>query len=332
MDKARVQHLRLEGTVTLMSSLSHIQETVGPDAFFREETVIGEDGMPRRVGVYSGNAFRGHLRDLAAKYLLDHLDGATVPLEAFHLLFSGGSIGGDQKVDIEQARTFRRMIPMLSMWGGGVGNQILSGKMRIGKMYPLVRECQRILPERLRSPEAPEWREWTAEEFYTRRDDAKEENLRRYLLPEGGAGQLALEGEAASERPKKAAKEQHQQMRYTVEVLAAGAMLYQRIDILDATEIELGAFVSALWEFSKAPYLGGQSGKGHGLCRVDYQYSRPGEDDEPHEFMSVGDQVLKLSELAETAKERYDAFLLELHQRYLEDNGQALKALLGAAS
>jgi hypothetical protein len=42
---------------------------------------------------YSGNAWRGQLRDLAASYMLDALGSPTLSLDAFHLLYSGGRIG-----------------------------------------------------------------------------------------------------------------------------------------------------------------------------------------------------------------------------------------------
>ena len=117
--------------------------------------IIGPDGRAVECFVYSGNAFRGILRDMAAIYMTERMNGllengnVQYPLEVFYLLFSGGSLGGKRSVDIDQARAYRRAVPMLSVFGGGVGNQILSGKISIGPMYPLVYECQRILPEYL---------------------------------------------------------------------------------------------------------------------------------------------------------------------------------------
>jgi len=145
---------RLEGKVTLLSPLSHIGESLGPDSFLAESVVIDERGKPVECFLYSGNAFRGMLRDKGMKYLLDKLGEVKLPLETFYLLFSGGSLGGEQKIDIEQARMYRKMLPIFSIFGGGVGNQIVGGKMKVGQMIPLVKECQRILPERFRDPDA----------------------------------------------------------------------------------------------------------------------------------------------------------------------------------
>lgn len=331
--------IRLDGTITLLSPLSHIGESTGPDSWLSQDIIIGPDGQPVECFVYSGNAFRGILRDEAAQYLLNHLGGARLPLDTFYLLFSGGALGGAQTLDIDQARLYRKYIPMLSIFGGGVGNQILAGKIKMGAMYPLVAECQRVLPAHLKNPNAPSWTQWTFEKSFTRMDDAKNDNRRQYLadavdpaLP-AGAEQQALSGEVDVEtgevKPKKKKeKEAPQQMRYTVEMLAAGAILYQRIDLVDMNDLELGAFVSALAEFSKAPYIGGKSGTGHGLCDIEYTYRPSGTDGDPEKFMAISTDSLWLSEPAEKAKQNYDQFLLTLYNQYLEESSSELKQLL----
>lgn len=331
--------LRLDGLITLLSPLSHIGESIGPDSYLSQDVIIGPDGRAVECFVYSGNAFRGILRDMAAIYMTERMNGllengnVQYPLEVFYLLFSGGSLGGKQSVDIDQARAYRRAVPMLSVFGGGVGNQILSGKISIGPMYPLVYECQRILPEYLRNETAPSWREWTFEKEYTRMDDAKNEERRKYLLGgdqialPGNQKQLAIEGEAQPEEPKKK-EEKPQQMRYSVELLAAGAQMYQRIDIRDMTTLELGAFVSALAQFARHPYIGGKSGTGHGLVEIEYQWRPAGTGEAKGKFLSLGSGALWLSKPAADAKEVYDDYLQQQYDKYLEQNAVELKQLL----
>jgi len=330
-----LKSLRLDGTITLLSPLSHIGESTGPDSWLSQDIIIGPDGQPVECFVYSGNAFRGILRDMAAQYMLDKLGGLKIPLEAFYLLFAGGALSGTQSLDIDQARMYRRNIPMLSIFGGGVGNQILPGKIKMGAMYPLVAECQRVLPPHLRDPKAPSWTRWTFEKSFTRMDDAKNDNRREYLaeaalLP--GQEQLALDGNVNQEtgevKQKKKEKDAPQQMRYTVEMLAAGAVLYQRIDLVDMNDLELGAFVSALAEFSKHPYIGGKSGTGHGLCDIEYTWRPAGTNQNPEKFMAIGPDVLWLSEPAKQAQQTYDQFLLNLYNQYLEEKTPELKQLL----
>jgi CRISPR type IV-associated protein Csf2 len=334
-------NIRLDGKTTLLSPMSHIGESSGPDSFLSQDIVIGPDGRPCEVFVYSGNAFRGQLRDLGATYLTEKLGAIQYHPDVFYLLFSGGSLGGAQSVDIDQARMYRRNIPLLSVFGGGVGNQILTGKMKVGAMYPLVAECQRVLPEYLRQEDAPSWKQWTFEKSFTRMDDAKNENLRKYLsdpvehapaLPENQPTLALGDGGVPAPEPAKKKKKDDppQQMRYTVEMLAAGAVLYQRIDLCDLSDLELGAFVSALVELSKHPYIGGKSGTGHGLVDVEYTWRKAGDKEAQGKFLSVSTDCLWLSKPAEDAKNKYDDFLMTLYNRYLENNAEELTKLLSA--
>src|SRR5690606_5230450 len=95
--------------------------------------------------------------------------------------FSGGALGGKSSVDIDQARRIRQAVPLISVLGGGVGNQLLPGKINVSDAYPLCAEAQHLIPESLRNPNALSWRHLTAERSYTRTDDAKDERLRTYL-------------------------------------------------------------------------------------------------------------------------------------------------------
>ena len=108
---------RIHGEFATLSPLSHIGETISTTTYLVEEPILQPSGEIEPVFVYNGNAFRGQCRDLAATYMLEKL-GCAVSLEAFHLLFSGGRIGGDQSVDIEQARMMRRAVP--KWWASSV--------------------------------------------------------------------------------------------------------------------------------------------------------------------------------------------------------------------
>lgn len=323
-------NIRIDGIITLLSPLSHIGESHGPDSYLSESTIIGPDGRPIQCFTYSGNAFRGMIRDLGSQYLLEKLGNIQLPIELFYMLFSGGSIGGDQSIDIDQGRRYRKALPLFSILGGGVGNQILQGKMNIGAMFPLVRECQRVLPKKYRSEDAPSWRHWTTEHSFTRTDDAKNDNLRQFIalpeeekpLIEGGQTELF---EEKKEAPKKK-KEALQQMRYNIELLATGSQLYQRIDLIDVNELELGAFVSALHQLSKKPYIGGQNRIGMGLIEADYEYRDESGKIKP--FMTIAEEQPEMGSLAEGAKQKYDAFLKEMYDQYIIANKAELAQML----
>jgi hypothetical protein len=313
---------RLDGEIKMLAPLSHIGESHGTDSYLAEQSIIGPDGSPEEVFVYSGNAFRGMMRDCGTRYLLDSLGGIQVPPETFHLLFSGGSLGDKTHVDIEQARMYRQALPLFSILGGGTGNQIIGGKLRVGQMYPITRECRRILPEKYQSDDLPSWRQWTIDISLTRKDDSKDESLRSYMHN----APLLLDG------PEGKTTEKPQQMRYTVEALAPGSVLYQRTELIAASELELGAWVSCLAKWSQSPYLGGKSNVGFGLCEAKWEYIIPGDFEEWQPFAEIRDGRCILGQEAEEAKERYDYFLLQMYHRYIDGQRDELQKLLGVVS
>lgn len=312
-------NLRLTGEFVTRSPLSHIGESISTTTYLVQEPILQPDGSIEEVFCYSGNAWRGQLRDLAAAYMLDALD-ARIPLDAFHLLFSGGKIGGDMVIDIERAKAFRKAVPMFALWGGGMQNQILAGKMRVGNCYPVCIEAIRLLPPALRPSATVSYRGMTFEKSFSRKDDAKEPRMaERILAPNAGL----LEG------PTKRDDSPADQMRMTSELLAPGARLYTRIDLLDVSTVEIGALVSALWAFSRSPHIGGQANKGHGLVELHYDYLDldTGADGE---FLTISDRP-RLAPHAEVAKEQYDAHLKDIYDQRLTSDRADIRALLGAA-
>lgn len=314
---------RIHGEFTTLSPLSHIGETISTTTYLVEEPILQPSGEIEPVFVYNGNAFRGQCRDLSATYMLEKL-GCTVSLEAFHLLFSGGRIGGDQSIDIEQARMMRRAVPMIGIFGGGVGNQIMPGKLRFSGAYPVCREAMPALPEAMH-PAAVNlsYRDLTMEKSYTRMDDSKNPQLTDTMISAVDAP--LLEGK----KGKKKEGEASTQMRMTSELLIPGVTLVHTIDVMDANQVELGALVSALHRFAESPYIGGQCNRGHG--RVRYQsWITNMETGEQHEFVKVGDALAQLGAPAEQAKQAYDAHLKDTYDALLKRNESEIRGLLGA--
>ena len=316
--------IRLIGSFRTLAPLSHIGESISTCSYLVQEPILQPDGSLEEVFCYSGNAWRGQLRDLSAAYMLDRLGNARVPLDMFHLLFSGGKIGGDQVVDIERARAVRRAIPMLALFGGGMGNQILPGKLRVANCYPVCREALPVLPEEWHPrAETITYRSLTFEKSFSRKDDTKDERL----LPHVAASDHPL---LAAPDKKKASDEVSTQMRMTAELLIAGATLYTEIEVLDATEVELGCLVAALSRFAASPHNGGQANKGHGRVALDYRILDldTGED---RDFVRVGHGPARLSRQAEAAKDAYDTFLKDQYDALLANQQTELRGLLGAA-
>jgi hypothetical protein len=315
---------RIETIMTLRSPLSHIGETISNTSYLVQERILQEDGSVAEVFVYSGNAWRGQLRDLAAAYMLDHMGGLRLPLDTFHLLFSGGRIGGAQTVDIDQARRMRAAIPVVALFGGGVGNQILQGKLRVGNSYPLCREAMVVLPASVRDAAARvPYASCTFEKEHSRRDDAKIESVRRHLIDEP----VALLPDASA---KKRDDGPADQMRIRMELVSPGVRLHGWMAVEAASDVELGALVSALHRFSTAPVIGGKSAIGYGLVDLDCNIIDLATG-EAQAFVQVSDGMCLMAPTAEVAKDAYDRHLRSLYDEMLASNGGQIAGLLGAA-
>lgn len=316
-----IRNVRLSGTFRLRSPLSHIGESISTTSYLVEEPVLQRDGTLATVFCYSGNAWRGQLRDLSASYMLRYLD-ARVPIDAFHLLFAGGKIGGEMVVDVNRARDLRRAIPHISLFGGGISNQILAGKMAVGNCYPLCVEVAHLLPEAHREACRAEYRALTFEKSFSRKDDAKDPRLaERLSAPVAGL----IEGDGRGEP-----KEPPEQMRMSVELLAAGTALHTEITLWDVSEIELGCLTAALHSFSAAPWIGGQRNKGHGHVELHYEIEDL-DSGEQGPYLSVVDRP-RLSTSAEAAKAAYDDHLRAIYEQRLTDGRDEIVALLGSAA
>lgn len=331
-------NVRLMGLFTLRSPLSHIAESISTTSYLVEEPLYQADGSRENVFCYSGNAWRGQLRDLAARYMLDALGIQHLPLDAFHLLFSGGRIGGEQSLDIERARMMRGAIPMLAMWGGGAGNQILPGKMAVNNSYPVCVEALTALPQSLHgmAQQYGSYRDMTVIKSFTRKDDGKDEHLREYAAidtPRQGA-QMTMLG--AEEPEKKRGKPREKdgpadQMRMSSELVVAGVRLFNRIDIRDASEVELGCLVSALHQLRQWPYIGGQANRGHGRVDLDYGIVDL-ETGEAQPFVQIEEETIRLAPVAEAAKAAYDDHLKSLYDEMLSTSKSQITMLLGAGA
>lgn len=279
----------LEGVMTALTSISHIGETHGVNAKLRREKVVQADGTVEEVPIISGNSIRGILRDRGMLHMLAVLGYGVnketgevrgLSLPAFYFLFSGGALTSNvgRGIDVDTARKWRSLIPLVALFGGAMGNQIMPGKAKIGKAIPICQETIHLLPDRLQDGGQALESVWALcqEEAYTRRDDEKNEGLRQLIAPEV---RLLLEADASAKRTKAAYGDdvveetgQKQQMRYYIETLAAGTRLFWDVTLDDASDLEFEAFCATLAEFGRWPYLGGKSGVGHG--KVSIQFDR----------------------------------------------------------
>jgi len=262
----------LEGVVTALSSISHNGgERNGTITQLRREKFVQPDGRVAKVPVISGNAIRGILRDKGMFNMLHHIgygvnsetgEVTGLPLNAFYFLFSGGALTstGAEGINIEHFRSMRETIPLIALFGGAVGNVIMPGKMKIGKLIPICNETAHLIPERF-VPETIQtiW-EYCQTEMYTRRDDEKNDRVRMLI----SKPQLT-EGSGSVPEEKKCAP---QQMKYDIETLAAGTQFFWRVVLEDVSDVEFEAFLATILEFSKSPNIGGKGAVGHGEISI----------------------------------------------------------------
>jgi len=250
---------RINVRIRLLSPLVHNGQAGGSNiTSFRRMDFMTPQGELMKVPVYSGNAIRGVLRDLAFVYLASvlGLSEKLHPLQ-FHLLTGGGSLTKDgNPKDIEELRGLRSLLPSFSLWGGSVGNVIYPGKWDSGLMMPIVRETTSFVPPSmtLDSREITSVYDIMSNNFYTRHDDSDgNRNSDMLYVPVDG-------GKAGDP----------QQMIYEIESMNPGTNLYWWLGFTNITPLEELAFVSALTVFAQRPVLGGMGRIGHGLVQMDF--------------------------------------------------------------
>ena len=330
--------VRYGAIVTALSSISHIGDVSGTVSPFRREKIVMADGTVEEVPVYSGNATRGLLRDHGAMFLLEgsghsgdgdkygwlssmYSDDAVVPampptrlpLKRFYQLFSGGALDKKEKskkgqsvpLDLGTARRLRELVPFLAVWGAAVGNQMLPGLLKCGKLIPIAIETEHLLPpDVVEKATGGTWElqsvhDLMSIEAYTRTDDAKNERLREYLVD------APVDDDKAP-----------QQMRYEVETLAAGTKFWWMSTLEMATELERAAWESAILRWGQNPIIGGMGRVGHGLVRVE-------GDGQAHRIPIIVDA--QNANVMPDSRER-----VEMYAEYLINNAEEIRALLGA--
>ena len=241
----------IEAIVTALSSIAHNGgEQNGVITQLRREKFMQPGGKVVDVPLISGNSTRGKMRDISFAAVLTGKNGEKIQVDTatFNLGFMGGSLeseGANKPLNLEKVRQMRVDLPMLSIFGCSIGNIILPGKIKVGKMYPVCKEIQHLLPEKVFTGiEVKSIWDLCQTEMYTRKDDQKDEHLREYL------------SDAAKEGEKVKA-----QMQYYTETIAAGTRFYWKICIEDATDTETGAFLDTLNKFAQTPYVLGGNGR-----------------------------------------------------------------------
>ena len=244
------------GIITCLSPLSHNDDiNLGTDTKYRRMKMQTQDGI-EDIPIYSGNAYRGILRRIAAADFLEKIEASKISDALYYTYFAGGALqkGSSQGgIEVGMKREVRTNIPFLSLFGTAYQNQVMPGKLNVGIGIPISRETEIFTGIQ---SEKSIW-DIMVEIFYTRRDDLEDKET-----------------------------EQKEQMKYTVECLSAGTTLQHEFTLDNASDIELSCFGAIMVKLNEDPVLGGKSSVGHGKVRLEYAQEWP----DPDEYYSYLDK------------------------------------------
>lgn len=270
--------LRIEGVATALSSISHLDGHAGTIGLHHREKICQPDGTIVDVPVVSGNALRGLLRDHCADVFWRALGCPELPAPIFDLLWSGGSlakVGAGHALTARQLVQVRRVVPMVSLFGGSGAGRIIEGKLRVLKLTPICAETAHLLSPDITGDTTalPQARALLQVEELSRRDDAKRPELAPAI--EGMTPALPAADSTTSELLPDPGDEPDgldrvMQMRYGVETIAAGTRLHWGLAVRHGTDAEIALLAAGIdaW-LADGGHIGGRSATGHGRLRLD---------------------------------------------------------------
>jgi len=169
--------------VTCTTPLAHGgDQKAGNSKLFRRMDIMSDTGSKLTLPFYSGNAIRGHIRDLLADQFIRNLgmvprrDEPPLALPFWYILYGGGSlekadakgikklvkVSGGTGIKAEGMRRIRQEVPHLSALGFSFGNRMIERRFDCGDLRPLCKQWNNG------DQDVSELFEWT---FLTRRED-----------------------------------------------------------------------------------------------------------------------------------------------------------------
>lgn len=242
------------------------------------EPVIGPNGeifpdIPSISGVQMCSLV---VRQSGMDYMVERLGLDDLTPHALDLLYSGGMLESPsnrakrgKKADqgVYNVVLFDDMvekIPLLGVLGGALGTSMEPSRIYSDTCYLVCTETEHLLPEGL-LPDNIEIHDsytYRSDRVHTR-GDVKLRAQYRKLLPSAAADAEELRlVENAAKKPEE--KKKSLLMPYERESVARGSLWYWSFHLERVTRIEFGAFVTAVKQFMRAPYLGGRRHRGYG--------------------------------------------------------------------
>ena len=247
---------RIHGILTALSPIHHGgSEDYGTTKLIHALPTItinplnGEEEIDNIPSIH-GNAIRGMLRRLAMDDFLTLLDYELDSKKIYHFLFTGGLLEAlDNKdkgaINLDMKKELIELIPPISLLGSALGNQMIQGKLKVGAADIVCKETEQYIREQAKHGAY----ELKTLDFGTRLDDLKE---------------------TKTEEEADGKKEQAHQMKYEFEVLIRGTQFTHDFILEDCDDVERACFCRMLQLWQAHPYMGGKSGTGYGMVKLDY--------------------------------------------------------------
>lgn len=315
---------RIDIEAVALDAIHHGAGTEGNTQVLRRQEVPRADGTIDTVPFISGNSVRHMLREGGVMYALEAMgiEFESLSKGVVDLLFSGGSLGGKNSMNLEKSKRIAELFPILSLLGYSAGNSIRPGRIEVHNLHLKCEQNMFRAPEKVE--EGSKW--WVdahaqvGVNFGTRHDAARIATASRYLaLPDAARSDMALDGKGKG-KAKEPKGEESTQMIYEYEVILPGTEFFGGIEYRALKEPELDALVSALSYACRGARGGGYeyvvgAKSGTGLGRMLWRFTGLSRQVRPA-AMSVDSSLLPA--LATGGTDRLDLYKARLEQHRAE--------------
>lgn len=278
--------LHLAGTVTALSPIQHGDGTMGTTNLVRTMRVVQPDGSTVRVPLVSGNGVRGRLRRVSADLLWRQLGMPLLSSEVFATIHSGGALTKmSSRINAAKVRQIRDTIPHLSLWGWAGGTRILEGRLRVANMLLACAETAHLTE--IDGPSM--WEQLDVASFSRLEERPRSHASTDQIAPSAGPRGVNADGEIVDTlealadlavEPFDDAPHDTQQMRFSTQVIAAGATLQWAIAAHRPSAVEAAWLRCVLTDWvADGATVGGRSSAGMGRLRLDFGGWQATDDD-----------------------------------------------------
>lgn len=240
---------RWEGLATAKTSIAHSSQSLGTITYLRREKLLLPSGVVEEVPVVSGNGLRGLLRDAAADLWWEAAGEPQLSLAVQHAVWSGGALAKSNGEPLTGSllQEVRKACPVIGLFGTAGGGRLIDGCLQVGKLIPVCKETEHLIPAKLRNENLPSVWDLTQIEYYNR-------------LPEKRRNQTSEEDALSP-------------MRYGLETFIAGTHFTFWMSLQWPTDTQAAFFGEVLDRYMTNARIGGRSAAGHG--ELDIQLERP---------------------------------------------------------